>query len=255
MRTSFLLAITSSLFSAPCLAQTITESELQVATLEIIGHVPTDSFDMGPKPDFSGRNFTIDVPVQEVAFESLSCRPHWSYSQRDGVLNVTMPYGVASTYTMGRGPGADLSGASNEAYHFRPFTCALPPTTQSEGVNGFGARVAITHRKKLVIGFSDNDGANYLKWSRPMSPDTGRELSKTLAVRFSGTITSWGAGSIGCVRQHRDATFSSPTETTETLCVVKAQNLKVDLIDKRTGEVLPWNPDTDARLGKGGRRK
>jgi len=184
-------------------AQPATEGDLQVATLEIVGHVPGDAFDRAPVADFSGRTFVIDVPVEEVSFESLSCRPHWTYSQRDGSLKVTMPYGVASTYTMLRGPGADLNGAANSAYHFRPFSCALPPTTESEGVNGFGARVTISHRKKLVIGFSAPADPEYLRWSQAVTPDEGRALSQSLVVRYSGSIESWGpGGSIGCVREH-----------------------------------------------------
>ncbi|MBL4791508.1 MAG: hypothetical protein JKY97_00835 [Citromicrobium sp.] len=235
-------------------AQAVTEGELQVATLEIIGHVPDDAFDSPPVADFSGRTFVIDVPVEEVSFESLSCRPHWTYSQRNGSLNVTMPYGVASTYTMLRGPGADLNGAANSAYHFRPFSCALPPTTESEGVNGFGARVTITHRKKLVIGFSAPADPEYLRWSQAVTPDEGRALSQSLVVRYSGSIESWGpGGSIGCVREHGKATFTSPTETDETLCVVKASNLRVDLIDTRTGQALPWEPSEND--GKRRRRR
>ena len=235
-------------------AQVATEGELQIATLEIVGHVPSDAFDRGPVADFSGRTFAIDVPVEEVSFESLSCRPHWTYSQRDNSLKVTMPYGVASTYTMLRGPGADLNGAANSAYHCRPFSCALPPTTESEGVNGFGARVTITHRKKLVIGFSAPADPEYLRWSQAVTPDEGRALSQALVVRYSGSIESWGlGGSIGCVREHGKATFTSPTETDETLCVVKASNLRVDLIDTRTGRALPWDPSEND--GKRRRRR
>lgn len=235
-------------------AQPATEGDLQVATLEIVGHVPSDAFDRAPVADFSGRTFVIDVPVEEVSFESLSRRPHWTYNQRDGSLKVTMPYGVASTYTMLHGPGADLNGAANSAYHFRPFSCALPPTTESEGVNGFGARVTITHRKKLVIGFSAPADPEYLRWSQAVTPDEGRALSQSLVVRYSGSIESWGpGGSIGCVREHGKATFTSPTETDETLCVVKASNLRVDLIDTRTGQVLPWEPSEND--GKRRRRR
>ena len=113
----------------------------------------------------------------------------------------------------------------------------------SEGTNGFGARVNIVHRKKLVIGFSAPADPEYLRWSRGVTPDEGRELSRSLVVRYTGLVQSWGStGSIGCARTFKEATFPSPPETDETLCIVKASNLRVDLIDTRTGQLLNWEP-------------
>jgi len=237
-------------------AETVTDGQLTAATLRLITHIATDAFDAAPVADFSGRTFVIEVPVSEFAYDTFKCQPNWTYARDAGVLKVTVQQGLASTYMMRRGPGAPLIGAADQAYQFRPFVCSNAPVTKSKGVNGFGATVDIQHHQTTVIGLSKPYRRETLSWSRTVTSEEGRALANALRVRMSGTVGSWGAGgSIGCVRDHTDATFSSPIEDDTTMCVVKVADLRTDLIDSRTGEVLATELPADADQAKGKRRR
>lgn len=256
MRAVFIAGLIGASTASAAHAEPVTDGQLTAATLRLITHISSDAFNAAPAADFSGRTFVIEVPVSEFAYDTFKCQPNWTYARDAGVLKVTMQQGLASTYMMRRGPGAALVGAADQAYQFRPFVCSNAPVTSSKGVNGFGATVDIQHRKTTVIGLSKPYRRETLTWSRTVTPDEGRALAGALRVRMSGTVGTWGAGgSIGCVRDHSDATFTSPIEDDTTMCVVKADDLRTDLIDSRTGEVLATELPADADQAKGKKRR
>lgn len=256
MRISFILPIAIASIAVPAQADPISAGQLKLAVQGIVEFKAKDSFDALPAADLSGRLFVIEVPVAEFAFDTFKCKPNWSYNKNDGTLKVTIVQGLASTYMMARGPGASLSGAENMAYYFRPFDCAVAPVVKSQGVNGFGARVEIEHRQTVVLGFSKDHAPQPFVWTRNVAGDEGRALTQALRVRLSGTIGSWGeGGSIGCVREHYDPTFRSPVDDNTTHCVVKVTNLRTDLVDSRTGEVLATELPGRAVPAKGAKRR
>ncbi|MCH4894977.1 hypothetical protein GO308_17885 [Sphingomonas sp. SFZ2018-12] len=256
MRGKLVAGAISIMIGTAAHAEPVTDGQLTAATLRLITHIATDAFDAAPSADFSGRTFVIEIPVAEFAYDTFKCQPYWTYARDAGVLKVSVQQGLASTYMMRRGPGAALTGAADQAYQFRPFVCSNAPVTRSKGVNGFGAAVDIQHHQTTVIGLSKPYRRETLTWSRVVTPDEGRALAGALRVRMSGTVGTWGAGgSIGCVRDHTDATFSSPIEDDTTMCVVRVADLRTDLIDSRTGEVLATELPTDADPPKGKKRR
>lgn len=238
-------------------AQNVSEDEIVRAVQSIIEFRPQDSFDSAPKPSFSGRSFVFDMPLQETSLQNQNfmCLSTWRYDRSSGTLKVTIRQMFASTYTEIRGPGSQLTGNENQAFYGVPFYCERGPESSYTANNGFGAKTTVTTRHEVQIGFSTyniSEGRPFnvnavdpMEFSRAVSPEEGRVMVQSLRLRFSGTLSAWDdGGSIGCTTDHQRPTFRSPIESERVNCLVKATDVRVDLIDTRTNEVLLTRPAT-----------
>lgn len=248
-------------------APSVSEDELVRAVQSISDFRAQDSFDSPPKPSFAGRTFVFDVTIPETSLQSQNfmCLSTWRYDQSSGTLKVNIRQMFASTYTEIRGPGSPLTGNDNHAYYGVPFYCHREPEGSYSAQNAFGAEATVATYREVRIGFSTynvSEGRPFsvnavdpMEFSRVMSPADGREMVQALRLRFSGTISNWGdGGSIGCTTDRQRPTFRSPVESERVNCLVSASDVRVDLIDSRTNEVLltrsPTPPPTERRRNR-----
>lgn len=147
--------------------------------------------------------------------------------------------GHASTYTQRLGPGARLQGGATQDYYFRPFRCGTTMGASRSGTNAFGATMEVADERTQVLGVGQALKYGTGEWRRKLPPNAARALSRSLVVRLSGVLGAWGPdGTLGCTRAVFEPTFSSPVRSDTLNCIFKADALRTDLVDARTGEVL-----------------
>lgn len=233
---------------------TLSGDDLEVLASRVRSFAPRDQFDMPPAlPSVAGRRFSYTVTPLERGPDNLICDgfPSWGFWPQDGRLEVgaTEGTGIKSDFASGSSrmfPTGQGISDFGTMVTFRSFRCQKTRLGSYTATNGFGAQFTVERSREVVTaigGFAMPDTSWRTYWTTQVSGDAARQLSRSLRVRISGTLTDWAPGRpVLCGRNVSTPSMRRPYEETLDLCLFNGRADLFEVVDSRTGEVLFSSP-------------
>jgi hypothetical protein len=232
----------------------MTGDELEAIAKRVRSFVPRDQFDTPPSlPSVTGGRFSYMVMPLERGPSNLICDgyPSWGFWPQDGRLEVgaTEGTGIKSDFSTGAGrmfsTGQGMSDFSTMVT-FRSFRCQKTRLPSYTATNGFGAQFTIEKSREVVTaigGFAMPNTSWKTHWTKQVTGEAARQLSRDVRVRISGTLVDWAPGRpVRCGTKVRTPTTRLPYDETLDICLFNGSADLFEVIDARTGEVLFSSP-------------
>jgi hypothetical protein len=236
--------------SAASSAQETLSGEQLIALIEKVrSFEPRDQFDtLPPQPSLAGKRFSYMVEPRPIGTKT-NCAgyPEWVWLPQQRKLNISWSPTLALTYTLkGRnGPPfpPNLFGIRNSELMVRSFTCSKTNEPSYMANNAFGAQFSVEKTSEVVNAIADIEqlGTSPPKssWEALVSGDAARQLSASVRVRVSGTLSDWWPGvSVVCGQKQLQPTIRLPFDRTTDMCLIRGQIERVEVVDQRSGAVL-----------------
>lgn len=250
MRCLGIFIMFATVAGTPASAQeTLGAEELSALIEKVRNFTPRDQFDAPPtEPSLVGKRFSYTIEPRPVGrLTNCDGHPDWVYLPNQAKLHLSWSPTLALTYTL---TGASrpvfppsLYGIRNSELTVSSFTCSKTNEPPYTATNAFGAEFSVEKTTEVVNAIADLEPLRRKRppssWEASVSGDEARQLAANARIRVSGTLHDWWPGvSVVCGQKRLEPTITYPFDRTTTMCLVRGQVERVEVLDQRSGATL-----------------
>lgn len=216
----------------------------------IHAYKPSDEFDDGPTfPTIAGLRFSITMNIRKSTPPN-DCPgyPTWSYDAGDGTLSTELSDGFVFVDSWDERFTKIFprnKNVSSGTLYFTSLICRNTLSSRYRASNAFGVSATVSRQKYRLVAISTQKQPTtemiypQSVWRDSVSGEEARHLSKSLALRITGTVGTWPNGeSVLCGTEHLRPKLDFPYDTDTSVCVFKVNAVTYEVIDRSSGATL-----------------